>query len=97
MYSYMVYGSRCSPFFTCLRPYFWCGDGLTCGDAKSNRRQCFVFVWISFGVGGDPIGYFDWSMIQQGALSGIESIALFGAVASAMDFCFDKKLISKFP
>ena len=46
---------------------------------------------------GAPIGYFDWNMIQQGAWSGLESVALFGAAALAMDYCFQKGFISKFP
>lgn len=48
-------------------------------------------------LGGPPVGYFDWSMIQQGVLNGAESVALFGAAAYAMDYCFEKKYISKFP
>ena len=46
---------------------------------------------------GSPIGYFDWNMIQQGISSGLESVALFGAAAYAMDYCFQKGYISKFP
>ena len=45
---------------------------------------------------GSPLGYFDWNMIQQGILSGVESAALFGAAAVAMDYCFQKGFISKF-
>mmetsp|Transcript_19558 Transcript_19558/g.23970 ORF Transcript_19558/g.23970 Transcript_19558/m.23970 type:complete len:241 (+) Transcript_19558:64-786(+) len=46
---------------------------------------------------GAPLGYFNYNMLNQAFLTGIESIALFGGAAYAMDFCFNKKLISKFP
>lgn len=46
---------------------------------------------------GAPIGYLDWSMIQEGLWSGLESVALFGCAAYAMDYCFQKGYISKFP
>jgi hypothetical protein len=36
-------------------------------------------------------------MMQQGVLSGIESVALFGTAAVAMEHCFCKGYISKFP
>jgi len=45
---------------------------------------------------GPPLGYFDWNMIEQGAWNGIESVALFGAAALAMEFAFQQKWISKF-
>lgn len=45
---------------------------------------------------GDPIGYFDWSMITQVAFNGLESVALFGGVAAAMDWSFDRGILSKF-
>jgi hypothetical protein len=45
---------------------------------------------------GPPTGYLDWNMIQQGTWSGLESVALFGAAALAMDHCFQKGWISKF-
>ena len=46
---------------------------------------------------GDPLGYFDWNMIQQLALNGVESAALFGAAAVAMEYAYDRNWISKFP
>ena len=46
--------------------------------------------------GGAPLGYFDWPMLTETALNGIESAALFGAAAVAMEFCFNHNLISKF-
>mmetsp|Transcript_2727 Transcript_2727/g.4051 ORF Transcript_2727/g.4051 Transcript_2727/m.4051 type:complete len:215 (+) Transcript_2727:41-685(+) len=46
---------------------------------------------------GDPLGYFDWSMISQAALNGLESAALFGGAALAMDECFRRGWITKFP
>ena len=46
---------------------------------------------------GDPIGYFDWNMIQQLLLNGLESVALFGAAAAAMEFAYGRGWISKFP
>ncbi|KAL9179010.1 hypothetical protein ACHAXT_011983 [Thalassiosira profunda] len=46
---------------------------------------------------GDPLGYFDWDMIQQLVLNGLESVALFGGAALAMEYAYGKKWISKFP
>mmetsp|Transcript_25518 Transcript_25518/g.43259 ORF Transcript_25518/g.43259 Transcript_25518/m.43259 type:complete len:207 (+) Transcript_25518:76-696(+) len=46
---------------------------------------------------GSPLSYFDWNMIQQLALNGLESAALFGAAAVAMEFAYKKEFISKFP
>jgi hypothetical protein len=46
---------------------------------------------------GDPLGYFDWNMIQQLALNGLESVALFGAAAAAMEVAYDREWIGKFP
>ncbi|OEU10802.1 hypothetical protein FRACYDRAFT_246671 [Fragilariopsis cylindrus CCMP1102] len=45
---------------------------------------------------GPPLGYFDWNMITQGAWNGVESVALFGVAALAMEFAFQQKWISKF-
>jgi len=45
---------------------------------------------------GAPFGYFDWSMTQQAAFSGLESIFLFGATAVAMEYCYKKEYISRF-
>lgn len=45
---------------------------------------------------GAPLGYFDWSMIQQTAFSGLESVFLFGATAAAMEYCYTKAYISRF-
>lgn len=46
---------------------------------------------------GDPLGYFDYDMIQQVALNGLESVALFGGAAVAMEYAYKKKWIGKFP
>eukprot|EP00956_Cyclotella_meneghiniana_P003762 scaffold4568_cov74-Cyclotella_meneghiniana.AAC.5 len=46
---------------------------------------------------GDPLGYFDWDMLQQLLLNGIESVVLFGAAAAAMEFSYERNWISKFP
>ena len=45
---------------------------------------------------GAPIGYANWDMINQGLLSGVESAALFGGAALAMELAFDKGFIGKF-
>lgn len=45
---------------------------------------------------GEPLGYFDWNMLQQGAFSGLESVAMFGAAAYAMEYCYKKGYISRF-
>ena len=44
---------------------------------------------------GAPLGYFDWEMISQGTFAGIESIALFGVSAHAIEYCFRRGFISK--
>eukprot|EP00579_Thalassiosira_antarctica_P000759 CAMPEP_0201873976 /NCGR_PEP_ID=MMETSP0902-20130614/6356_1 /ASSEMBLY_ACC=CAM_ASM_000551 /TAXON_ID=420261 /ORGANISM="Thalassiosira antarctica, Strain CCMP982" /LENGTH=219 /DNA_ID=CAMNT_0048400729 /DNA_START=57 /DNA_END=716 /DNA_ORIENTATION=+ len=46
---------------------------------------------------GAPLGYFDYNMLQQLALNGLESAALFGGAAAAMEYAYSKKWISKFP
>ena len=45
---------------------------------------------------GSPLGYLDWAMLQQLLFSGVESAALFGATAAAMDYCYTKGYISRF-
>eukprot|EP00751_Fragilariopsis_kerguelensis_P037840 CAMPEP_0170936306 /NCGR_PEP_ID=MMETSP0735-20130129/19688_1 /TAXON_ID=186038 /ORGANISM="Fragilariopsis kerguelensis, Strain L26-C5" /LENGTH=310 /DNA_ID=CAMNT_0011340327 /DNA_START=134 /DNA_END=1064 /DNA_ORIENTATION=- len=40
---------------------------------------------------GPPLGYFDWNMIEQGTWNGIESVALFGVAAGAMELAFQQK------
>lgn len=45
---------------------------------------------------GPPLEYFDWDMLSQALFSGVESAALFGAAAAAMDYCFYRNIISKF-
>jgi hypothetical protein len=47
-------------------------------------------------IGGEPLGYFDWNMLSQAGINGVESAALFWAAALAMDVCFSKGFISKF-
>ena len=46
---------------------------------------------------GDPIGYLDYDMLAQLGLNGLESVALFGGAALAMEYAYKKKWISKFP
>jgi hypothetical protein len=45
---------------------------------------------------GEPLGYFDWDMIQQGAFSGAESLVMFGVTAAAMEYCYSRRIISRF-
>ncbi len=45
---------------------------------------------------GEPLGYFDWDMLQQAFFSGLESAALFALTAAAMDYCYEKGYISRF-
>jgi len=45
---------------------------------------------------GEPFGYFDWNMIQQAAFSGLESVVMFGATAAAMEYCYKRRIISRF-
>jgi hypothetical protein len=61
------------------------------------RKRTFSFIHTWYYIGGSPLGYFDWSMIKQGVFSGVESVALFGGAALAMEYCFRKGYISKFP
>lgn len=44
---------------------------------------------------GPPIGYFNWDMLGQVILSGLESVALFGSAAYAMEYCFQKQWIKR--
>ena len=44
---------------------------------------------------GAPLGLFDWSMLSQTILSGIENIALFGATALVMEYFYKQDFISK--
>jgi hypothetical protein len=46
---------------------------------------------------GAPLGYLDWNMLTQIVLNGAESFVMFGATAMAMDYCMERKWISKFP
>jgi len=46
---------------------------------------------------GDPLGYFDYDMLQQLVLNGLESVALFGGAALAMEYAYSNKWITKFP
>lgn len=45
---------------------------------------------------GEPFGYFDWNMIQQAGFSGLESAVMFGATVAAMDYCYKRRIISRF-
>ena len=57
---------------------------------------CVDFVPTKLNIGGPPLGYFDWNMIQQAAWGGVESAFLFGAASLAMEFAFRQEWISKF-
>ena len=46
---------------------------------------------------GSPLGYFDYDMLVQLGLNGLESVALFGGAALAIEYAYKKKWISKFP
>jgi len=46
---------------------------------------------------GDPLGYFDFNMIQQLVLNGLESAALFAGTAAAMEYAYERNWVSKFP
>jgi hypothetical protein len=46
---------------------------------------------------GAPLGYLDWNMLTQIVLNGVESFVMFGATAMAMEYCMERKWISKFP
>ncbi len=46
---------------------------------------------------GDPLGYLDYDMISQVIYNGMESIALFGGAAYAMEVAYEKGWITKFP
>lgn len=45
---------------------------------------------------GEPLEYFDWSMIYQGVWAGVESVALFGAAALLIEYCFWRNIIKQF-
>lgn len=46
---------------------------------------------------GDPLGYFDYDMIGQLIYNGMESVALFGGAAFAMELAYRLGWITKFP
>ena len=63
----------------------------------SRQNSHSILTILHDHSGGSPLGYFDWAMIQQGVFAGIESVAIFGGAAAAMEYCFRKGFISKFP
>lgn len=46
---------------------------------------------------GEPLGIFDWGVLLQLAVNGVESAILFGFTALAIDIALEKGYISKFP
>lgn len=46
---------------------------------------------------GDPFGYFDYDMIGQLIYNGLESVALFGGAAFAMELAYRLGWVTKFP
>lgn len=46
---------------------------------------------------GGPLGYLDWSMVGQVLINGLESAVLFGTASAALEYCFERRWISKFP
>jgi hypothetical protein len=46
---------------------------------------------------GTPFGYFDWYLLQQLTINGIESIVLFGTAQLAINYAISQKFVSKFP
>lgn len=46
--------------------------------------------------GGAPIGYFNWDMLNQAFVQGIESVVLFGGAYLGMEYAFEKGWISRF-
>lgn len=46
---------------------------------------------------GDPLHYLDWNMLYQLGVNFVESYVLFGAAAAAVNYCFYRNIISKFP
>ena len=58
---------------------------------------CSVYILLlGRALGGAPIGYFNWSMLNQAIVQGIESAVLFGGAYLALDYAFSKGWISKF-
>ena len=55
-----------------------------------------IFCIAQLKIGGPPLGYFDWNMIEQAAWGGVESAFLFGAASLAMELAFRQGWISKF-
>ena len=63
----------------------------------SSSAYCLIRLLLQIcNEGGAPLGYFDWPMLTETALNGIESAAMFGAAAVAMEYCFNNNFISKF-
>lgn len=46
---------------------------------------------------GEPLGIFDWDVLSQLAVNGLESALLFGFAALAIDIALEKGYISRFP
>lgn len=46
---------------------------------------------------GPPLEYLDWNMLFQLGVNFVESFALFGAAAAAINYCFYRNIIGKFP
>ncbi|KAL3804073.1 hypothetical protein HJC23_006464, partial [Cyclotella cryptica] len=55
-----------------------------------SRHIVVLLHWI-------VLGSFDWDMIQQLLLNGVDSAALFGAAAAAMKVAYNRNWTSKFP
>ncbi|GAX21212.1 hypothetical protein FisN_23Lh152 [Fistulifera solaris] len=45
---------------------------------------------------GPPLGYLDWGVLGQLAVNGVESMAMFMATSSAISYCMERRIISKF-
>lgn len=62
----------------------------------SFRRSDSCMFYYFTHKGGPPLGYLDWSLLSQLAVNGVESFAMFTATATAINYCMERNIISKF-
>ena len=67
-------------------------------------ETCMMRLTLSFFLcsrcfieGGPPLDYLDWTMLYQLGVNAVESAAMFGATASALEFLMEKKIIGRLP
>jgi len=69
-------------------------------DAKRRTlkrvRLTESYVYFTSNAGGEILGFASWSMAGELAVNYVESMALFGTVAMAMDMAVERRWIRLF-